>query len=154
MGKTLLHRSRTALKSTKNARPFSPILKGRVKAFSNRKTEAGVLISDQDGRILYLNEAAQRVLDTSGEKDLSSGSLKNARLREILFDLLLKNKQRSDLRGKGLTIPQTVVSRNLLYRESYYRIRSIPLEPHGKDRHNSYLLLLIEKTFVLLTVLK
>lgn len=152
MGRTISHPSRTALKPTKkSARPFSPILMGRVKAFSNRKTEAGVLISDQDGRILYLNEAAQRVLDTSGEKDLSCGSLKNARLREILFDLLLEYKQRSDLRGKGLTfIPQTVVSRNLLYRESSYRIRSIPLEPHGTDRHKSYLLLLIEKIFVLI----
>lgn len=152
MGRTILHPSRTALKPTKkNARPFSPIRMGRVKVFSNRKTEPGVLISDQDGRILYLNEAAQRVLDTSEEKDLSSGSLKNARLREILFDLLSEYKQRSDLRGKDLTIiPQTVVSRNLLYRESSYRIRSIPLEPHGTDRHKSYLLLLIEKIFVLI----
>lgn len=151
MGKTILHPSRTALKSTKkNARPFSPILKSRVKAFSNRKTETGVLISDQDGRILYLNQAAQRVLDPSEEKDLSSESLKNARLREILFDLLLENKQSSDLRGKGLTTPQTVVSRTLLYRKNSYRIRSIPLEPHGTDRHNSYLLLLIEKIFVLI----
>lgn len=69
MGKTILHPSRTALKSTKkSARPFSPIRMGRVKAFSNRKTEAGVLISDQDGRILYINEAAQRILDPSEEK--------------------------------------------------------------------------------------
>jgi hypothetical protein len=119
---------------------------GCEKAFPGMKSQPGVFISDQDGRILYINEAARRFFDTLREKHISCRSFKNACLREVLSDLLSEFKQRSDLHGAGLNAsPPTVISRNFMHKGIFHHVRSIPLKPHGANHHDGYLLLLIEE---------
>ncbi|HZR45537.1 MAG TPA: hypothetical protein VFA47_02440, partial [Candidatus Manganitrophaceae bacterium] len=122
----------------------SPI--GWAKAFPGEKPRPGVFLSDQDGRILYVNEAAQWFLNALGEKHVLCGFLKNARLREILFDLLSESKQRTDPAEKGLNaLSQTVIGRNFRHKEIFYQIRSILLKPRGRSGHDLFLFILIEK---------
>ncbi len=147
MGRPISHLSRTDLSSGKrNFRPSSQRLIGLAEALSGEKSQPGILISDQIGRILYVNEAAQRFLDTLEEKYGPRGLLKNARLRKILLELLSEFKRGPDLHGQGLNaFSQTVISRNFRHKGIFHQIRSIPLKPHGRNGHDPFLLILIEK---------
>jgi hypothetical protein len=73
--------------------------------------------------------------------------LKNARLREILFELLSEFKRGTDLHGQGLNaFSQTnIISRNFRHKGIFHQIRSISLKPYGRNGHDTFLLILIEK---------
>lgn len=69
MGRAISHFSRTDRNSPKrNFRTSSRILMDRAKALRHQRAQPGVLISNQDGRIFYLKEAAQKPLDSFGKR--------------------------------------------------------------------------------------
>jgi len=102
--------------------------------------QPGILILNQDGRIRYFNNAAQKFLPALGDKPISPKSTKKTPLQKIISALLLELKH-----GKEFSDAPSPY-RLFLHQETFYQVRSTPLASSGKNQRDTYLLLSIEKS--------
>lgn len=104
--------------------PALTLLAGRPQHWAP-SVQNGILVVNQEGRILYLNGAAQKLLDAFGQKQVS--------------DFLNKVPR---------TPAQAQTNRIFVGHGRFYRAKSIPLKPYGNTGVDPYFfLILIQRVF-------
>lgn len=111
----------------------------------DQNTEPGVLVLNQDRRILYLNRVAKKFLKNSTGKQERGKSAKELSIHEIIFDLVLEFKRRGGEKGNA-GAPQTALNnRAFLHQKKLYQVGLIPLASDPLAGRDLYHLILIEK---------
>lgn len=113
-----------------------------IRSLIGRRSQPGILVLSQNGKILYQNQCAFKIIDSIREKqlpdDLSNRFLPSRVLSEIYPDF----KERMETKKEGWKEQIPFLKRVFSHGKVRYHLRSIPLP--GGDRYPTYLMILIE----------